>query len=110
MGSASLRSLRDLFADRRNLHAILGADENVLASAGLGLCQGGTATPEIESPMSGLAIAAIKYPANAIGFLFRSLSEWVRQAVGAHFVHNAYLAELRGLRSLGVWIENPGDE
>ena len=66
--------------------------------------------PEIESPMSGLAIAAIKYPANAIGFLFRSLSEWVRQAVGAHFVHNAYLAELRGLRSLGVWIENPGDE
>jgi hemolysin III len=27
----------DLFADRRNLHAILGADENVLASAGLGI-------------------------------------------------------------------------
>src|SRR6266702_3403110 len=27
VGSASLRPLRDLFADRRNLHAILGADE-----------------------------------------------------------------------------------
>src|SRR5215472_18061273 len=27
MGSASLRPLRDLFIDRRNLHAIFGADE-----------------------------------------------------------------------------------
>src|SRR5262249_40662156 len=37
MGSASLRPLRDLFIDRRDLHAIFGAMKNALVSAGFGI-------------------------------------------------------------------------